>query len=128
MADHHQRLGPLSRQVAGQPPDDLDVEVVGRFVEHQDVVAREQHRGQRHAASLAAAEVAHLAVERHLGQQVLHHRPGLRLGRPDVVGPAVDDHVAHRRLGGEVVGLVQVADGQSRRVGDAARIGWPGRR
>ena len=112
----------------GQPSDDLDVEVVRRFVEHQDVVARKQHRGQRHPPPLATAEIADLAVQRNLGQQVLHHRPRLCLGRPDVVSAAVDDDVPHRRLRREVVGLVQVPDGQSRRVGDTAGVRWPGGR
>ncbi len=128
VADHHERLRAQLRQVARQPPDDLDVEVVGRLVEHQHVVAGQQHRGQRHPAPLTAAEIAHLAVQADVGEQVLDHRPGVGFRRPDVVGTASDDHVPDRGVRGEVVGLVQVAHGQARGVGDAARIGRSGRR
>ena len=43
-------------EVLGQPRDRLDVEVVGRLVEHDEVVAPEQQRGQRAAPALAAGE------------------------------------------------------------------------
>ena len=92
------------RQVLGQPADDLDVEMVRRLVEHQHVVAGQQHRGQRDPAPFAAAEVPTSLSRSTLGQQVLDDGAGLGFGRPDVVGPAADDDVADGRIGGEVVG------------------------
>ena len=48
--------GPAVAQALGQPVDRLDVEVVGRLVEHQQVVAAEQQLGQRRTAPLAAGQ------------------------------------------------------------------------
>ena len=91
----------------GQPADRLDVEVVGRLVEDQQVVIAEHQGDQRHPAALAAAEGGDLAFQVDLGQQVLHDRPGRGIGGPDVVGVAADDDVADGRGRGEVVGLVR---------------------
>jgi hypothetical protein len=96
--------------------------VVGRFVEDQHVVAGQENGRQRDAAAFATAEVVHRLVEGDLGQQMLDHGAGVGLGRPDVVRPAADDHVADGRLGGEVVGLMQVSDGKPRGVGHPARV------
>jgi hypothetical protein len=123
MADDHERLGPLLGKVSGQPADHLDVEVVGRLVEHQHVVTGEQHRSERDAAPFTAAQVAHFTVERYFGQQILDDRPSVCLRRPDMVCTPADDHVAHRGVRAEVVGLVQVAHRQSRDVGNPAGVG-----
>ncbi len=58
MADHDERLRPTAREVSGQPADHLDVEMVGRLVEHQDVVSGQQHLGQRDPAPLTAGRPA----------------------------------------------------------------------
>ena len=132
MADHHQRLRPQPGQVAGQPADHLDVEMVGGLVEHQHVVSGQQHTGKRHPASLTAAEVGDVAVQVHLGQQMLDDGAGVGFGRPDCRSTsdfpslARHDDLADRGTGGEVVGLGQIAHRQTRRVGDAARIGLAG--
>ena len=106
--------------------------MVGGLVEHQDVVSGQQHRGKRHPAPLTSAEVAHAAVQVDLGQQMFDHGAGVGFRGPDVVGPSTDvrfpvaslapDDLADGGVGGEVVGLVQIAHRQSRRVGDAAGI------
>ena len=44
---HHHERGRTARQVPGQPVDRLDVEVVGRLVEHDQVVVAEQEPRQR---------------------------------------------------------------------------------
>ena len=62
VGDDHQRRGP-GRHVLGQPGDRLDVEVVGRLVEHDQVVAAEEQRGQRAAPALATGQPGHRAVE-----------------------------------------------------------------
>ncbi len=124
VADHHQRLGRLRSQVPGQPADHLHVEVVGRLVEHQHVVARQQHPGQRHPAPLTAAQPADSARR--------DPRPPSRCsttsrvsgsaahtwsGRP----PTMTSRTEVPRI--EVVGLPQIAHRQSGGVGDATRIG-----
>ena len=55
VGDDDQRRRP-GRHVRGQPGDGLDVEVVGRLVEDDQVVAAEQQRGQRAAPALAAGQ------------------------------------------------------------------------
>ena len=55
MGDDHEG-GRAGGQVPGQPVDRLDVEVVGRLVEDDQVVVAEQQRGQRAATALAARE------------------------------------------------------------------------
>ena len=44
----------LTAQIAGQPADRVDVQVVGRLVEQQQIVGLAQHRGEPDAAALAA--------------------------------------------------------------------------
>ena len=53
--DDRARVG---REVVFEPLDALGVEVVGRLVEQQQVVALEQRLAQRDAAALAAGERA----------------------------------------------------------------------
>ena len=113
--------------MAGQPADHLDVEVVRRLVEHQDVMTGDQDRGQRHPSPLAAGQPADLAVELDSGQQMCHDVARIGFGGPDVIGPTADDDVPDRGTA-EVVALPQIPHRQPRRVGDAARIGLPGPR
>ena len=55
MGDDDDRAAPR-QQVLGQPADALDVEVVGRLVEHDQVEVADQRGGQRDAALLAAGQ------------------------------------------------------------------------
>ncbi len=55
VGDDDERAG-RGDEVAGQPGDGLDVEVVGGLVEHDQLVRAEQQRGQRAAATLATGE------------------------------------------------------------------------
>ena len=88
---------PQPRQMTRQPADHLDVEVVGRLVEHQHVVAGEQHRGQRHPAPLTAAQIGDLRCRGRPRPAGARPPAGIRFGGPDVVGPAADDDVADAR-------------------------------
>ena len=71
VADHHQR-GAAAVELALQPFDGGEVEMVGRLVEQQDVRLRRQHARQRGAARLAAGQVGRVfaAVEAELLQQL----------------------------------------------------------
>ena len=60
--DDHGAAGALGDEPL-QPRQAVEVEVVGRLVEQQDVEAREQDRGQRGARGLAAGERHGLQVE-----------------------------------------------------------------
>ena len=90
VGDHHQRGG-TTGEVLGQPGHRLDVEVVGRLVEHDQVVVAEQQPGQRAATPLAAGEPVDDPVEGDPGEQHLDDLAGGRVGGPLVVG-AVPEH------------------------------------
>ncbi len=62
--EHRDRAGLERVQVLGEPGDGLDVEVVGRLVEHQQVVVAEQQRDQGDPAAFAAAERVVSSVSR----------------------------------------------------------------
>lgn len=47
---------------AQRPPPDLQVQVVGRLIQDEDVRSRDQRRHQGGATPLAAAECAYLGV------------------------------------------------------------------
>lgn len=64
MADQH-GAGPQTRDELLQPFQPVEVEVVGRLVEQEDVVAAEQQRGEPGAGGLAAGERVHLLVQAH---------------------------------------------------------------
>ena len=62
MGDHHEAAvggAPALLQVAGEPRDALDVQVVGGLVEEEDVVVPGEQTGQGHATALAAGEAPH---------------------------------------------------------------------
>ena len=111
MTDHeHGRAAVLERtQVPSRPVDGLDVEVVGRLVEHQQVVTAEHQRHQGRPSPFATARLSDRAVQVDRAEQVLNQGPGPGVRGPDVVGLAGHDDVAGaRRLRSEVVGLVQI--------------------
>jgi hypothetical protein len=95
----------------GQPGHRLDVEVVGRLVQHEQVMVADQQSGQRDPAALTPAEVSHRRVQVHAADKVLDHRPGTSVGRPDMIRLAGDDPVPDRIGCLLVVSLTQRADG-----------------
>ena len=60
--------GPALPQVGGQPGDALDVEVVGRLVERDDVPVADQQRRQLDPPPLATAERADHGVPGDVGR------------------------------------------------------------
>ena len=61
MRDKQQRTA-ITQQKILQPADALDVEVVGRFVQQQDVRAADHGLGQQHAAFHAGGKGRHVRV------------------------------------------------------------------
>ena len=90
-------------EVALQPRDRLGVEVVGRLVEQQQVGGGEQQPAQRHAAALAAGELADVGVAGREAQRV-HRRVELGVEVPGVGG--VDLLLQAAELVGGLVGVV----------------------
>ncbi len=92
VADHQQRVAELP-QMLGEPELGLEVEMVRRLVEDQQIGIAEQRAGQRHAHAPAAGE---LAARPCLGgvveAQAIQDRGGARGrgGGADLVEPHVD--------------------------------------
>ena len=86
VGDHHD--GDFAgQQVVGEPLHALDVEVVGRLVQHHQVQVLYERGGEVHAPALAAGELPHRGV-----QAKLRHAGALQ-------------HLAHPRVGGPFEGL-----------------------
>jgi hypothetical protein len=89
------------QQVAGEPPHALDVEVVGRLVEHQQVQLLDERGGQRDATPFPTGHAGHGCVEPERGDaQPVEDRPRPRVSGPLVVGgdpERVEHGVTHRR-------------------------------
>ena len=90
---HHQQRVAEALQVLGEPEHRLEVEMVRRLVEDQEVGIAEQRAGQRHAHAPAAGE---FAAGSRLGvvveAQAMQDRggPRRRRGRADLVEPGMD--------------------------------------
>ncbi|BDH56023.1 hypothetical protein MTP03_09620 [Tsukamurella sp. PLM1] len=127
---HHQQpalvRGPAVLEMAGEPLDGLDVQVVGRLVEDQHVVlAREQLR-QLHPAALPAGQLAESGVPRQVGEQAGEDVAYLRVARPDVLLGIADHRVAHGVLVVEQVGLGEHANPDAAPSGHAPGVGLAG--
>ena len=90
---HHQQRVAEAPQMLGQPQHRLEIEMVRRLVEDQEVGIAEQRAGQRHAHAPAAGELAagpalRLVVE----AQPVQDRggPRRRRGGTDLVEPGMD--------------------------------------
>ena len=104
-----------------EPGDGVDVEVVGRLVEDEQVALgavaeRHQRPGQRHPLGLAAREPADVGVEQVAQAEPVEH--GLAL-------PAPADRGAHRP-GGQHRDLVERDDAGAPPPADDARLGLDG--
>ena len=105
----------------GEPGDALDVEVVGRLVEDDQVLLVDEQPGQRDAAALATGQRADDGVE--LARQVEpaeqpgQHVADSRVARPLVVGAVADDLAPDGRRRVEGVVLRQHARAAGRRRG-----------
>ena len=116
---HHEQRAVSARQVALQPLYHLQVQVVGRLVEYQQVGLSQQHVGQCHALLLSArkfahalAEVAYFQLRQHLFG--LQHLLLLTL--------MVEAGIEHRLLRVEHGRLLQHAHPQVATVDDVARV------
>ena len=107
---HHDERAGQADEVGGEPGDRLDVEVVGRLVEDDQVVAREQQRRQRAATALAAGQPDDRAVEGDAGEQLLDDLAGGRVGGPLVVLATAEHRLADAVGVDQLVALVEVAD------------------
>jgi hypothetical protein len=86
---------PSLAQMTGQPGDALDVEVVRRLVEGDDIPVTDQQRRQLHSPPLPSAESVDGCVPADVGNQAVDHVADSRVGRPQVVGLISDQSPAH---------------------------------
>ncbi len=114
--------GPACLEVAGQPGDRLDVEVVGRLVEEEDVVVASEQGRQRHPASLPARQRAHRAVPRQVGDQAGQHVADLRVTGPLVLRAVADDGGPDGERRVQDVTLLEHAEPDTAAHGHAARV------
>ena len=96
MRHDHDGLAPAA-EVPRQPVDALDVEVVRRLIEDQQVVVADECPGQRHPPALAAGErgqgpVQHRVEVRALAEESREHLPDPCVGGP-LVRRSVTDHL-----------------------------------
>ena len=113
MGDHGQAAlvpRPAVVQVAGQPGDAVDVQVVGGLVQEDHVPVPGQQRGERHPALLPAGELADPRVPVEVLDQPSDDVAHLRVPGPLVLLAVPDDGAAHGQLGVQHVGLVEHAD------------------
>ncbi len=61
VADHHGATREGQERVL-ERPQRVDVEIVGRLVEEEDVAATAEHLGQQDAVALASGELPHLLL------------------------------------------------------------------
>ncbi len=107
MADHHDRAGE-ALQPGLQPDQGVQVQVVGGFVEQQQVGRAHQRAGELQAHAPAAGE----AVDRRLhllGLEAQAHQQGLRAGAGVEAADLADLHV---RVGHRVAVLGGLGGGQ----------------
>ena len=98
VADDHHHPGPGCHRVV-QPLARVQVQVVGRLVQQQDVRAAQEQRGQRDQDGLAAGEPLHPVVEAEVGEaQAVEPGAGALLDVPVVTHGGVEVRARLTRL------------------------------
>ena len=114
---HDEQRSAARGEVLGQPADGLDVEVVRRLVEHEQLGAVEQEVGDRDPPPFATGQDGDLGVhpvreaaQLDAAEQPVEHVAEAAVGGPLVVGARADERGADRRVPVELVALVQQAE------------------
>src|SRR5690606_25354160 len=92
VGDYHQAagaLGPALVDVLGEPGDALDIQMVGRLVQYDDIPVLHQQSGQCHAAALSAGEGSDFRFPVQIGDQ-----PGDDVADAGFAGPLVIIHLS----------------------------------
>ena len=106
----------------GQPVHALDVKVVGRLVQDDDVARSGEYGRERDPATLAAGEPGDLGVQVEVRQQPGVHVAHGRVAGPHVLGHVAVDRLAHRGTGGKVVSLGEHGHAGVPGAGDASAV------
>ena len=126
--DRGARAGTPGRQVLGQPRHPLNVKVVGRLVQEQQVVVGRQQSCQRQPATLATGQRSHDRLKpAHVrcvdaAQQAVEDVADAWIASPDVFGQVPQHGLADGRARVQRVDLGEHADGQRPQRGDTSLI------
>ncbi|CAB4852441.1 unannotated protein [freshwater metagenome] len=119
MGDSDERATTRS-EMCGEPGHGLDVEMVGGFVEHEEVVVVDEKPRQRSTPSLTAGHRRNPGVEtlgvrrrRYPTEQTVQDISHPSVACPLVIGAMADDDLAQRHGGVEVVSLGQEPNGDA---------------
>ncbi|MPN05532.1 hypothetical protein SDC9_152783 [bioreactor metagenome] len=110
VGDHQQTtriLRPAMLQMVGQPGDSLDIEMVGRLVQRDQVPVAHQQGGQRHPATLPTAELADSCLPGDVGDKSADHVADRRVAGPLMLGTLADDDLSHRGSRVKIITLAQ---------------------
>ena len=124
----------LAHEVVGQPGHPFDVEVVGRFVEQQQVGRGDEQGRQGHPSALATGQRPHRGIHpADDGCVEPTEQPGEDVanagaGGPLVLGEVTDDGLVHGGCRVESVVLGQHPDGQPAHPGHPPGVDAPGAR
>jgi hypothetical protein len=113
---------PALVEVPGEPGDALDVEVVGRLVEEDDVPVADEQFGEGDASSLTATELPDRRFPRHVEQQAVDHVADAGVTGPFVLVLVADDRVLDHQVFWQQVGLVEHPERDAVAARDAAGI------
>ena len=121
MGHDHERAAPRG-EMAGEPADGLEVEVVRRLVEQQQLGPVEEQLRERDAAALTTrerpddrVEAAGEARQLDAAERALEHLADPAVARPLVIGKTADHLLPDRPRRIEGVELAEQADAQIRR-------------
>ena len=115
--------GPAHLEVGGQPGDALDVEMVGGFIQGDDVPVPDQQRRQLDATALPAGERSDCGVPVQVGHQTRNDVAHPRIAGPLMFRSITDQGGADGVGRGEGVGLFQRGHLQPTPAGDPPGIG-----
>ena len=126
MGDDEQRAA-SGDEIGREPADALDVEMVGRFVEHQQIGLLHQGFGDSDAPPLAAGQPRDVGVEADRGQaEAGEHLAHGRVTGPFVLGAVAHDYGADARTRRQVAALVDGRHPHPARAGDPSTVGLLG--
>jgi hypothetical protein len=116
VADQHQAAA-VRRQALLEPGDGVDVEVVGRLIEHEQVALGHEGLGQRDSLGLPARQLARVGLHQWRHPEVVEHGGGL----PRLSGMALDRR--QHSAGGQGGPLGQGGDADVAAVADRTGLG-----
>ena len=108
----------------GQPGNALNVEVVGRFVECQNIPVADQQCSERYAPALSAGKRGDLPVPVKVAHEACDDVADVGVGGPFVFGAVAHDCCADGVIRVEVVGLGENSHAQTAALSHAAGIGF----